>query len=908
MAKKTKYKKKAATLKLSKIVHLLGKILGLVIKEQEGTFLFNKIEKIRTLSKASRGKKDKKKIRLNETKKFRQLKSNIRNLSARESLIIARSFSKFLNFSNLAESLYSVQKIHIGKVRKAQGTNEFVILEEAIERLLKHKSISKNSFFQIAKNLKINLVLTAHPTEVKRRTLIQKYTKVNDILERFNNLRIFTKKNIEIETSSLEQRLHEEITSIWKTDELKRSRPSPAEEAKWGLAVIEDSLWNAVPKICSRFDKSVYAYTGKHLPINFSPIVFGSWMGGDRDGNPNVTAKTTEEIILLARWEAANLYERELTKLIESLSMHECSKVLKSRTGNNSEPYRFFLRPIRNKMKSTQKEIELHLNEGKPLNKSLLVQSISEVIQPLIIVYNSLCAVKCKAIADGSVLDLLRRAYTFGLNLAKLDIRQESNRHQKLIKNICKQLGLGDYQKWSEEEKISFLSKTYRSKRPLITRNISLDKEDNEVWSTFKMIAKLPRECLGSYIISMASNASDILSVMVLQKEAGMKSCLHTVPLFETLYDLENAHRVIKNLYNISWYLKHFQHKQEIMIGYSDSSKDAGKLAASWAQYCTQEKLQNVSNTYKVKLTLFHGRGGSVGRGGGPIYEALLSQPPGTVNGRTKVTEQGEIIQQKFGTESLAEYTLGTYIGSVLEATLSPPMKPKENWRKLMNDMSVVASYAYRYNLRKDKNFLRYYYQVTPQKILENLFIGSRPSKRNKSKDIKNLRAIPWVFAWTQIRFIVPAWLGTLEALKLAERGQNNKILKDMLNNWPFFYAMMDMLDMVLTKTDQRVIQFYEECLADQELKNIGEKLRKQLLSLIYLNKKLIPTHILEQRKSYRESIRIRNTYAETLNLLQADIMRKLNKNSLKDKNKKILKDAMLVTIAGISAAMKNTG
>ena len=445
MTKKTNYKKKTTTLKLSKIVHLLGKILGLVIKEQEGTFLFNKIEKIRTLSKASRGKKDKKKIRLNETKKFRQLKSNIRNLSARESLIIARSFSKFLNFSNLAESLYSVQKIHIGKVRKAQGTNEFVILEEAIERLLKHKSISKNSFFQIAKNLKINLVLTAHPTEVKRRTLIQKYTKVNDILERFNNLRIFTKKNIEIETSSLEQRLHEEITSIWKTDELKRSRPSPAEEAKWGLAVIEDSLWNAVPKICSRFDKSVYAYTGKHLPINFSPIVFGSWMGGDRDGNPNVTAKTTEEIILLARWEAANLYERELTKLIESLSMHECSKVLKSRTGNNSEPYRFFLRPIRNKMKSTQKEIELHLNEGKPLNKSLLVQSISEVIQPLIIVYNSLCAVKCKAIADGSVLNLLRRAYTFGLNLAKLDIRQESNRHQKLIKNICKQLGLGDY-------------------------------------------------------------------------------------------------------------------------------------------------------------------------------------------------------------------------------------------------------------------------------------------------------------------------------------------------------------------------------------------------------------------------------------------------------------------------------
>jgi len=557
---------------------------------------------------------------------------------------------------------------------------------------------------------------------------------------------------------------------------------------------------------------------------------------------------------------------------------------------------------------NTQKEIELFLNEKKPIDESRVVQSINEIIDPLTNVYNSLCAVKCKTIADGSILDLLRRAYSFGINLVKVDIRQESTRHQKLMRSVCMHLRLGDFNKWTEEEKISFLSKEFNSKRPLVSKNMKFDKEDKETWLTFKMLSKLPRECLGAYVISMASNVSDILTVMVLQKKAGMKNCLRTVPLFETLFDLENAHQVIEKLYNLSWYLKHFKYKQEIMIGYSDSSKDAGKLAASWAQYCTQERLQKISNKHKVKLTLFHGRGGSVGRGGGPIYEALLSQPPGTVNCRTRVTEQGEIIQQKFGTESLAEYTLGTYIGSVLEATLSPPIKPKENWRRLMNDMSVVASYAYRYNLRKDKNFLRYYYDVTPQKILEHLFIGSRPSKRNKSKDIKNLRAIPWVFAWTQIRLILPAWLGTLEGLKLAERGQNNKTLKDMLNNWPFFYAMMDMLDMVLTKTDQRIIQFYEECLADQELKNIGEKLRKQLLSLIYLNKKLIPTHILEQRKSYRETIRIRNTYAETLNLLQADIMRKLNKNSLKDKNKKILKDAMLVTIAGISAAMKNTG
>jgi len=905
MVKKVKYK--IANIELSKIVSLLGKILGIVVKEQEGTILYNKIEEIRSLSKASRGTKNKKKIKLNETKKFRKLISTINKLKPKESLVIARSFSKFLNFSNLAESLDSVHKIDEGNIQKAQGTNAFIILEDGIDRLLKHKSISKEKFYQVAKSLKIDLVLTAHPTEVKRRTLIQKYTNVNNILEKFNKSRIFKLKNIKIETLAMERNLHEEITSIWKTDELKRSKPKPTEEAQWGLAVIEDSLWNAVPKICSRFSESVEVYTGKKLSIDFSPFVFGSWMGGDRDGNPNVTAKITEEVVLLSRWEAANLYEKEFTKIIQKLSMHECSKELKKKVGDSQEPYRTYLRPIRNKLKSTQKEIEIFFNEKKSLKESLLVQFVSEIINHLKVVYNSLCEVKCKAIADGSVLDLLRRAYSFGLNLARLDIRQESKKHLKLMKSICKHLGLGDFEKWSEDEKISFLSREFKSKRPLISKNISFDKEDKETWSTFKMISKLPRECLGAYIISMSSKASDILTVVVLQKKAGMKSCLRTVPLFETLSDLENAHHVMQDIYKISWYLKYFKNKQEVMIGYSDSSKDAGKLAASWAQYCTQEKLQELSNKYKVDLTLFHGRGGSVGRGGGPIYEALLSQPPGTVNGRTRVTEQGEIIQQKYATESLAEYTLGTYIGSVLEATLAPPVKPKKNWRKLMNDMSIVSTNAYRNNFF-NKDFLRYYFNITPQRLLEQLSIGSRPSKRNKSKDVKSLRAIPWVFAWTQIRFLLPAWLGIYEALNFAIKNKNINILKDMLKEWPYFYAMMDMLDMVLAKTDQRIIKFYEECLGDNNIKNIGEKLRKQLSSLIYLNRKIIPNYILEQRKEYRESIRIRNTYAEVLNILQADIMKKLSKSKLKIKNKRLLTDAMLVTIAGIAAAMKNVG
>ena len=889
---------------LSKTIRMLGEILGNIIKEHEGLSVFNKIEKIRALSKSSRGDRSKNTI----NRSFTKLKREISKLNAKDTLVIARSFSKFLDFSNIAESLFSIHNIHDHNIRKTQETNEIVILEEAILDVFKNKSLSLNKFYETAKNLKIEIVLTAHPTEVKRRTLIQKYAKVNHLLDSFNNLRIFTKQNINLEKNLLQNNLHEEITSVWKTDEIKRSRPTPVEEAKWGLAVIEDSLWNAIPKICSRFNNSVKYYTNKDLPINFSPIVFGSWMGGDRDGNPNVTAKTTKEVILLSRWEAASLYEKEFTKLIQSLSLHDCSKKIKKVVGKTWEPYRVFLRPIRNKLNQTQKEIESCLKENRMPKQTLLVQSINEIIQPLNDVYNSLSLVKCQIIADGIVLDLIRRAHTFGLNLTKLDIRQEAARHYKLITSVCKKLGIADYSKLSEEAKIQFLSKEYKSKRPLIPQNIKLDADDRETWTTFKMISESPRECLGAYVISMASNVSDILVVMLLQKEAGIKSCLRIVPLFETLSDLQNSHIVMENLFKHSWYVNYFKKNQEIMIGYSDSSKDAGKFAASWAQYCAQEKLGNIATKYKIKLTLFHGRGGSVGRGGGPVYAALLSQPPGTVNARTRVTEQGEVIQQKYGSESLAEYSLGTYIGAVLEATLSPPIQPKKKWRNLMDEMSILSSESYRGYLNNNKNFLRYFDEITPKNILDKLYIGSRPSKRKKSQDIKDLRAIPWVFAWTQIRLVLPAWLGTTEALQLASRDKNKLILKDMLYRWPFFYEMMDMLDMILTKTNQRVIEYYEECLADNDLKKIGRNLRKNLSLLIDLNKKLIPSHILNQRKEFRKSILIRDTYAEILNLLQANIMLRLSKKNIDRKQKEILMEAMIVTISGISAAMKNTG
>ena len=905
MVKKIKYK--IQNIELSKLVSLLGKILGFVVKEQEGLTLFNKIEEIRSLSKASRGKKNKKKIKLNETKKFGELIRQIKKLSPSESLIIARSFSKFLNFSNLAESLDNVHKVEEGQIQQARGNDEFTLLEDVIKKLLGKKKITKKKLYELSKNLKIEIVLTAHPTEVKRRTLIQKYTGVNDTLEKFNKSRILKIKNIEKENIALEKKLYEQITAIWKTDELKRSKPTPTEEAKWGLAVIEDSLWNAVPKICSRLSQAVEQYSGKELPINYSPFKFGSWMGGDRDGNPNVNHKTTQEVILLSRWEAANLYEKEFTKIIQHLSLYECSNEIKKVVGKSQEPYRAYLRPIRNKLKSTQKEIENYLIKNKTLDNKLLVNSIHEIIDPLLVVYNSLCKAKSKSIADGYILDLLRRANSFGINLAKVDIRQEASRHTRLVSKIYNNLNKKKFFNLKEEEKILFLIKSLKSKKSLINKKTFSNREDKETWETFKLLARTPKECLGAYIISMTSCASDILTVMLLQKEAGIKKYLRIVPLFETLQDLKDSKKIMKQIYKNKFYLNNFNYKQEVMIGYSDSSKDAGKLASSWAQYCAQENLQQLSNKHKVKLTLFHGRGGSVGRGGGPIYHALLSQPPGTVNGRTRVTEQGEIIQQKYATESLAEYTLGTYLGSVIEATLVPPLKPKKQWKTLMEKMSNISMKAYRDNLM-NKNFLSYYFKATPQKILGQLFIGSRPSKRNKSQNIKSLRAIPWVFAWTQNRFLIPAWLGTYEALSYAFKNKKNNTLKQMISNWPFFYSMMDILDWILAKTNQRITKFYEKCLGDEKIERTGENLRNKLSKLILLNNKIIPKFILEQRKDYRDRVRIRNSYAEVLNILQADILKKLNNRRMNKRDKKILKDALLITIAGVAAAMKNVG
>jgi len=895
MLKRDLYYERIPTKSLRDDVRHLGNILGKVIKKQEGSNFFNLVEKIRLLSKANVANKSRK-------EPFKKILREVNKLSPQSLFKLTRAFNHFMNFYNLAESIDASRTLDQYENIKSNKKFQNIFIEEIFENFFKNKKISNNKIYNIAKSLNIGIVLTAHPTEVKRRTLIQKYHTLTEILEQRILLNNYPSK-----LKILDKKLYDEITIIWNTDEIKRSRPTPAEEARWGLAIIEDSLWDTIPKVYRRLNQIFEKNMGKGLPKNFNPIEFGSWMGGDRDGNPFVTSEVTKRVILLSRWEAAKLYEKSLTKLIRSYSMEKCSNKILKTTGKTFEPYRVYLRPLRDKLRTTHREIEQHLNYGKPLNEKILLSEREEILKPLRVVRESLEQNQNENIASGDLLDLMRRAKCFGINLARLDIRQESSRHSQLLNEFIKRQSGRNYNSWSETEKIKYLSDKIRGKNS-INKFIFKNKENKEVWSTFKALSSQPKECLGAYVISMTSSASDILSVMYLQKEANIKSKLRVVPLFETLDDLINGKKIMEKLFSLKWYRKYILNKQEIMIGYSDSSKDAGKLSASWHQYKLQEEIIKLAKKYKINVTFFHGRGGSAGRGGGPIQATLRSQPPYSVNGKIRITDQGEVIQQKYGYEPLAKYNLCSYIGSVMEATLNPPPNPKKEWRNLIQNMSNVSTSSYRKNINQTSDFIRYFKTVTPHMALGKLSIGSRPSKRKNVDNINSLRAIPWVFAWTQIRLMLPAWLGTAEALRYSSIKKFKKTLTDMEKNWPYFNSTMDLLDMVLSKVDPEISKIYEKNLADQKLVRVGDKLRYQFNAVKKLNHDITPREILKQRKAFRGPAIIRNIYSEILNVLQVTVMKKQKQKKLDKKSKKLLDDAMMTSIAGISAAIKNTG
>lgn len=879
-------------------VRTLGEMLGRVLKTQKGDDLFTMIEEIRQVSVKARNE---------GAVDIESLAALLEPLAEPELLDVARAFSQFLNLANLAEQQHRVRLRRQRQSYTADG-NSYHSLKQVLESLL-DKGFSADHIYNALSSLSVELVLTAHPTEVSRRTLIQKYDHIAQALAEL--------ERTDLSESEMEQRradIYRGVLAAWSTDEIRRSRPTPEDEAKWGFVTLERSLWYAVPQVLREMDEAITEVLGKPLAVSTAPVHFASWMGGDRDGNPNVTAEVTREVLRLARWMALDLYLRDITRLQTECSMQIASAELLAVTGPSHEPYRVVLRGLRDDLRKARSDIEAQL-EGEAIDGSTDVGQ--QMRDSLLLIDRSLRECGMADLADGALKDTLRRLATFGTSLLRLDIRQESTRHNDVLDAMTQYLGLGSYCEWDEKQRQSFLLTELQGRRPLVNHRFRDSEhctpEVAEVLDTCLVIAEQPADALGAYVISMAKAPSDVLAVMLLQREAGVVKPMRVVPLFETLQDLEQARHTMAALLDVPWYKRQVMLGQEVMIGYSDSAKDAGFLAAAWAQYNAQEQLAELFNQHQIPLTLFHGRGGSVSRGGGSSTRmALLSQPPGSVAGRIRVTEQGEVIRFKYGQQQVAMHNLEQYVAATLEATLLPPVKAKPEWREEMARLTQTSVKAYRSVVYEHPDLVRYLRTVTPEQELSRLALGSRPARRTQVDDLSSLRAIPWVFAWTQVRLILSAWLGTGAALEEAlADSERRAILNDMQQEWPFFQALLDMLEMVLAKTDSAVAAYYEQRLTDDPaLHQLGEQLRDSLTSTVAALRELTGREdLLANNPVMRWSVKVRDPYTDPLHLLQAELMGRLrHAKDLSPEQEQYLESALMVTIAGIAAGLRNTG
>ena len=768
--------------------------------------------------------------------------------------------------------------------------------------------VSADDLHAATASLRIELVLTAHPTTITRRTLIQKHLRIAGALARQDRVDITAPERQEIA-----ELLRREIMAAWESDEIRPRRPTPVDEAIAGLLIFEQTLWDAVPRFVRSLDGALRAATGRPLALEAAPIRFGSWMGGDRDGNPTVTPRVTQLACLVARWMAADLYEREIGALRAELSMTVATAELRARAGGAREPYRAVLREVRDRLRATRDQLGRELARADlfqsdtprlEAGRTVPYRSIAELVEPLQLCYRSLVETGQGIIASGRLTDVLRRTAAFGLTLVRLDVRQHASRHAAALTAITEHLGLGRYCDWDEDKKQSYLAAALRAPGSIIPPDLVADDEVREVFDTFKALGEIHPESLAAYVVSMAQAPSDVLAVEVLQAQSPAR--LRIVPLFERVDDLGNAPVALRALLALPEYRDRIDGRQEVMIGYSDSAKDGGRLAANWALYRAQEAIVDVCREAGVELTLFHGRGGSISRGGGPTYLSIQSQPPGSVEGRLRVTEQGEMIQAQFGLPDIAARTLELYTTATLGATLALPPAPQTRWREEMERLSKTARRVYRDVVYEDHRFIEYFRTATPEVELGTLPIGSRPTRRVADGGVDSLRAIPWVFAWTQTRLLLPSWLGTGEALVSANERGEQALIREMYAGWPFFRSTLDLIAMVLAESDARIAAEYDRRLVPDHLHDVGADLRRRLGETI--TSVLTATgkeRLLTENVVLRRSIEVRNPYVYPINLVQIELLRRLREDGEADPQ---ISKAFMVTVNGIAAGMRNTG
>jgi phosphoenolpyruvate carboxylase len=870
-------------------VRLLGELLGDTLKRHAGADLFRLVERARALAKSARSGHD---------EDFRLLADELGRMSLDDALPIARAFAHFLHLANVAEQHHRIRRRRAYQLDPTSQPQRGSC-EEGFARLVAD-GITPDRLYDAVCTLQIELVLTAHPTEIARRTLVQKYNRIAAALAVRDRAELTP-----VEREQVLALLQREIEGAWATADVRSQRPSPLDEVRSGLIIFEQSLWDAVPRHLRNIDRVLQRLTGRALPLDATPLRFGSWIGGDRDGNPNVTADVTRRACLLSRWVAADLYLREIDLLRDELSLEGSSAELRAAVGDAPEPYRELLRSVRARMLATRTWAEGSLNADD--NR---VPSDDVYIEPhafaaaLQLCHRSLHDTGHALISDGRLSDVLRRVATFGMTLARLDVRQDAARHTATLAAMTTALGLGSYADWDEPTRIEFLLRELQADRPVMPVALRVPTPERDVWDTFGMIAQAPAGSLGAYVITMTRAASDVLAVALLQKYAQVAEPLRVVPLFETSSDLANAGLVLNALFDIPWYRARIGGRQEVMIGYSDSAKDVGRLSAGWDLYKAQEEIVRACARQSIRVTLFHGRGGSVGRGGGPTHLALRSQPPGSIDGTLRVTEQGEMLQALFGLPDIAVRTMEVYTTGTLEAWLTPVPAPTLEWRQCMDRLDTDARAAYRGLVYEDPRFLDYFHASTPEAEIGELNIGSRPARRGTGGSVSGLRAIPWQFAWTQTRLLLGAWLGVEDALDRAfARGERERLIA-MYRQWPHFQSTVGLIEMVLAKADDRIAAEYDRQLVPPALQPLGVELRQRLGRAIRgILEVAGQRELLETNPVIRRSIDVRNRYVDPINLLQVELLRRVRR----DRDART-RAALMVTVNGIAAGLRNTG
>ncbi len=893
---------KASNSTLSQDIHTLGNLLGIIIQEQDGVDAYNLVEEIRAVSKARRS---------GDADAAFKLADRLENTSLESKNILIKAFSNYFQLINIAEDL---ERIRVIRQREALGTLK-ESLHDAI-RVLKEHGKSAMEIRSLLHQTRLRLVLTAHPSEAKRQEILIKLRHIAQMMEDKDRQNLLPR-----ELQKLKTNLAEEIEELWQTRPIRAVKKQVADEVEFGIYFITSVIMDVVIDIYEELQMALEEFYPNEDWSDLPPILrYASWIGGDRDGNPNVTTDVTLQTMETLHEAAREVYLNEIQFLFEHLTQDT------DNFGVSQE--------LAEQVETTELEIEHFPDEVYRQQMNIiytkleddLYRSSRELLDDLLIVQESLLEHKGKRVAMGEVQRLIRKVRLFGLHLVPLEVREDAGLHAAALEEIFDYYGIAEsYITLSEEDKQELLTTEIRNKRPLFPNEISIFTETTQsIIRTWQMIGHAHKKydaiVIDTVIASMSKQPSDVLAMLLFAKEVGIDNDVYIVPLFETIDDLYNAPDIMSNLFNNSEYRRHLVARagkrglrQQVMIGYSDSSKDGGYLASNWNLYNAQRILTEHCIEEGVSLELFHGRGGSIGRGGGPTNRAILSQPPESLNGGVKITEQGEVIAYRYSNQSIAHRHLNQVLNAVLigmgiQAKDDVPSKYFET----MATLSELGRKAYRDFVYESEGFLPYWQQATPINELGMMQISSRPAKRKKKGGFAAMRAIPWMFSWMQSRAIVPSWFGVGYAFStFAQENEGGmELLQEMYKEWAFFRAIIDNAQLDVAKADMGIAELYASLVEPKELREefFARIKDEHSQSRDMIKQVTQQTELLETMSAIKTSIERRNPYVDPLNFMQVALLRELRTLDEESEAYREVLDVTLATINGIAAGMKTTG